>query len=61
MMLEFTKVNFIPVSVEFNVHAYDPEPDGTYLIQLSNIKMTKIGNADKCSPLKKKHHWYLNV
>jgi hypothetical protein len=56
MMLEFTKVNFIPVSVEFNVHAYDPEPDGTYLIQLSNIKMTKIGNPDKCSPLKKKHH-----
>lgn len=30
MRLEFTKTNYIPVTVEFNVHSYDPEPDGTY-------------------------------
>ncbi|CAD8212453.1 unnamed protein product [Paramecium octaurelia] len=57
MRLEFTKQNYIPTTAEFNLYSFDPQSDGSYLVQLSNIRMVKIGLADKCPSIKKnKHH-----
>ncbi|CAD8185235.1 unnamed protein product [Paramecium octaurelia] len=57
MKLEFTKQNYIPTTAEFNLYSFDPQLDGSYLIQLSNIRMVKIGQPEKCPPIKKnKHH-----
>ncbi|CAD8195808.1 unnamed protein product [Paramecium pentaurelia] len=56
MRLEFTKQNYIPTTAEFNLYSFDPQLDGSYLIQLSNIRMVKIGQPDKCPSIKKNRH-----
>ncbi|CAD8202273.1 unnamed protein product [Paramecium octaurelia] len=55
MSLEFNKDNYYPASADFNIYSFDPQPDGTYQVLLSNIKMVKIGVADQC-PQKKRNH-----